>query len=530
MKGPDRNRIQLVVDGAARRGEQGGADSSTHRRSEKPDEIAQWRNASETCAPHAYRRHASLMNGIQWPAVEKLVVHDQRQRDRASFGGKPDVGLSAWEIYLARPLLPAEIDEEAADVLAARGEADLPALRDLSAPNFTMDMFYSKWMSGTEKTAPKASPQPLAPALAALGIVAYVSTGGRLVYRGTSPTALRTGGTVEVAARLYWRRAAGDIKVRCQALVPPLTPAPHPQGCPPTWQVTRLARVPFSGGQVYYLRLLATKIGARTYDDLLTYNGVVHETYENACRERGYLSEDTEARKVLEEAVAAGDAVSELRSLFVQLTREGYPLGGVIDDPAIWHAIVGADAAADADAGARCIADLDERLKMLGGSMRKSFAQRFWPAVDQNNEVAREQSLYSDVALQRAICDQLLLDGLPGEPEQAEVALWGLTGETPECQRARHAGMPTPVHASPNQQVSSATTTTTTTITSITTITTTITTTTTTTTTPRLTQPAGGLSDLRPAGGRRGRLPAGRRGLWQVSHAQAARRGAARAR
>ena len=155
--------------------------------------------------------------------------------------------------------------------------------------------------------------------------------------------------------------------------------------------------------------------------------------------------------------------MSELRSLFVQLTREGYPLGSVIDDPAIWHAIVGADAAADADAGARCIADLDERLKMLGGSMRKSFAQRFWPAVDQNNEVAREQSLYSDVAVQRAICDQLLLDGLPGEPEQAEVALWGLTGETPECQRARHAGMPTPVHASPNQQVSLATTTTTTT-------------------------------------------------------------------
>ena len=52
MKGPDRNRIQLVVDGAARRGEQGGADSSTHRRSEKPDEIAQWRNATETGALH----------------------------------------------------------------------------------------------------------------------------------------------------------------------------------------------------------------------------------------------------------------------------------------------------------------------------------------------------------------------------------------------------------------------------------------------------------------------------------------------
>ena len=35
-------------------GEQGGADFSTHRRSEKPDDIAQWRYATEVCAPHAY--------------------------------------------------------------------------------------------------------------------------------------------------------------------------------------------------------------------------------------------------------------------------------------------------------------------------------------------------------------------------------------------------------------------------------------------------------------------------------------------
>ena len=38
----------------SRRDEQGGADSSTHPRSEKPDEIAQWRNVTETCAPYAY--------------------------------------------------------------------------------------------------------------------------------------------------------------------------------------------------------------------------------------------------------------------------------------------------------------------------------------------------------------------------------------------------------------------------------------------------------------------------------------------
>ena len=48
----------MLID-VSQRGEQGGADSSTHRRSEKPDEIGQWRNATEVCAPHAY---SVLMN------------------------------------------------------------------------------------------------------------------------------------------------------------------------------------------------------------------------------------------------------------------------------------------------------------------------------------------------------------------------------------------------------------------------------------------------------------------------------------
>ena len=37
--------MNSVLIDVSQRGEQGGADSSTHRRSEKPDEIGQWRNA-----------------------------------------------------------------------------------------------------------------------------------------------------------------------------------------------------------------------------------------------------------------------------------------------------------------------------------------------------------------------------------------------------------------------------------------------------------------------------------------------------
>ena len=63
----------VLID-ASQRGEQGGADSFTHRRSEKPDEIGQWRNATEVCAPHAYR---VLMNvSPDFVAPRNLAIFD----------------------------------------------------------------------------------------------------------------------------------------------------------------------------------------------------------------------------------------------------------------------------------------------------------------------------------------------------------------------------------------------------------------------------------------------------------------------
>ena len=63
----------VLID-VSQRGEQGGADSSTHRRSEKPDEIGQWRNATEVCAPHAY---SVLMNvSPDFVAPRNLAIFD----------------------------------------------------------------------------------------------------------------------------------------------------------------------------------------------------------------------------------------------------------------------------------------------------------------------------------------------------------------------------------------------------------------------------------------------------------------------
>ena len=63
----------VLID-VSQRGEQGGADSFTHRRSEKPDEIGQWRNATEVCAPHAY---SVLMNvSPDFVAPRNLAIFD----------------------------------------------------------------------------------------------------------------------------------------------------------------------------------------------------------------------------------------------------------------------------------------------------------------------------------------------------------------------------------------------------------------------------------------------------------------------
>ena len=60
----------------SRRGEQGGADTSTHQDSEKPDEIAQWFNATETCAPHAYRVLMSKPDFAAPLAPRNLAIFD----------------------------------------------------------------------------------------------------------------------------------------------------------------------------------------------------------------------------------------------------------------------------------------------------------------------------------------------------------------------------------------------------------------------------------------------------------------------
>ena len=56
-------------------------------------------------------------------------------------------------------------------------------------------------------------------------------------------------------------------------------------------------------GERFYLRMLLMIVkGAKTYEDIHTYNGVVYRTFKEACATRGLLSDDKEWYNTFEEA------------------------------------------------------------------------------------------------------------------------------------------------------------------------------------------------------------------------------------
>ena len=61
--------------------------------------------------------------------------------------------------------------------------------------------------------------------------------------------------------------------------------------------------VPPTAGERFYLRTLLTVAkGPRSFGELRTYNGVIHDTFHEACLVRGLLEDDGEWRECLQDA------------------------------------------------------------------------------------------------------------------------------------------------------------------------------------------------------------------------------------
>ena len=84
-------------------------------------------------------------------------------------------------------------------------------------------------------------------------------------------------------------------------------------------KIGRLAYTHHSSGELWYLRLLLTKVrGPTSFISLRTVNGKLFQTYQEACKEYGLLDDDNEWDQVLEECSQSGFP-PQIRQLFVHI-------------------------------------------------------------------------------------------------------------------------------------------------------------------------------------------------------------------
>lgn len=81
----------------------------------------------------------------------------------------------------------------------------------------------------------------------------------------------------------------------------------------------RISHAPPKSGDAYYLRIMLNKIrGPTCYEDLKTVNGIVYESYKEACYALGLLDDDKEyVESIIQTSSWASGAYC--RSLFVML-------------------------------------------------------------------------------------------------------------------------------------------------------------------------------------------------------------------
>ncbi|XP_023311823.1 uncharacterized protein LOC108913689 isoform X2 [Anoplophora glabripennis] len=96
--------------------------------------------------------------------------------------------------------------------------------------------------------------------------------------------------------------------------------------------VTRMYSVSIRNQELYYLRLLLLHVpGAISYEELRTLNGVIYDTFKEACQHRNLLADDVEWKRTLREACSR-DMPYQLRSMFAFILV----FCEVSDAPALW--------------------------------------------------------------------------------------------------------------------------------------------------------------------------------------------------
>ena len=83
--------------------------------------------------------------------------------------------------------------------------------------------------------------------------------------------------------------------------------------------IGRISNVSPSCGELYFLRILLNKVkGPTSFDDLKTFDGIIHKTFRDACIARGLLDDDLEYISAIKEASLWASGLT-LRKLFVNM-------------------------------------------------------------------------------------------------------------------------------------------------------------------------------------------------------------------
>ncbi|GAU50427.1 hypothetical protein TSUD_300270 [Trifolium subterraneum] len=106
---------------------------------------------------------------------------------------------------------------------------------------------------------------------------------------------------------------------------------PRKRGC----AVGRLSFIPHSNRDLFYLRLLLNvQVGCRSYEDLKTVNGHVHDSYREACAALKLLEDDREFIAAIVEVSQLGSGIS-LRQMFASLL-----MSNTMSDPLhVWESL-----------------------------------------------------------------------------------------------------------------------------------------------------------------------------------------------
>jgi len=98
-----------------------------------------------------------------------------------------------------------------------------------------------------------------------------------------------------------------------------------------TKHFVRMGSVPFSAGEIFWLRVLIYRLPARGYDDLLTVQGVVCTSFHEAARRCKLIEDERTATDMFQE-VSFDSTPHELRVLFTNMTLQGFPSVHIFHD------------------------------------------------------------------------------------------------------------------------------------------------------------------------------------------------------